>query len=77
VGIYWEPQTPVPLFEMFIRGVTFITGRPSARTTMPHVLDLVASGLIQPERVTSRVVSFDDAPEALLEGETKLVMVPA
>ena len=62
---------------VFIRGVTFITGRPSARTEMPGVLDLVASGVIKPERVTSRVVSFDEAPEALLESNTKLVMVPS
>src|SRR4051794_4883719 len=77
VGIYWEPQTPVPLLEMFIRGVTFITGRPSARTVMPGVLDLVASGVIKPELVTSKVVTFEDAPEALLEGVTKLVMTPS
>jgi alcohol dehydrogenase len=77
VGIYWEPTTPVPLLEMFIRGITFITGRPSARTTMPGVLDLVASGAIKPELVTSKVVTFDEAPEALLEGTTKLVMVPS
>jgi hypothetical protein len=37
----------------------------------------VASGVIKPERVTNRVVSFDEAPEALLESNIKLVMVPA
>jgi threonine dehydrogenase-like Zn-dependent dehydrogenase len=77
VGIYWQPDTPVPLFEMFIRGVTFITGRPSARMAMPKVLEMVATGVIQPELVTSRVATFDEAPEALLESNTKLVMVPA
>jgi threonine dehydrogenase-like Zn-dependent dehydrogenase len=77
VGIYWQPETPVPLFEMFIRGVTFITGRPSARVVMPKVLEMVASGVIKPELVTSRVATFDEAPEALLESNTKLVMVPA
>jgi threonine dehydrogenase-like Zn-dependent dehydrogenase len=77
VGIYWEPQTPVPLFEMFIRGVTFITGRPAARMVMPKVLGLVASGTIRPELVTSRVVTFDEAPDALLESNTKLVMTPS
>jgi alcohol dehydrogenase len=77
VGIYWQPETPVPLFEMFIRGVTFITGRPSARMVMPKVLDMVASGVIKPELVTSRVATFDEAPDALLESNTKLVMVPA
>ncbi len=77
VGIYWEPETPVPLFEMFIRGAQFVTGRPAARASMPKVLDLVAQGIVRPELVTSRVVSFDDAADALLDPGTKLVMVPA
>ena len=76
VGIYWAPETPVPLLEMFIRGARFVTGRPAARAAMPKVLDLVAAGVVRPELVTSRVVSFDDAPEALLDGGTKLVMGP-
>jgi threonine dehydrogenase-like Zn-dependent dehydrogenase len=67
----------VPLFEMFIRGVTFVTGRPSARMAMPKVLELVASGAVRPELVTSQVATFDEAPEALLEPNTKLVMVPS
>jgi threonine dehydrogenase-like Zn-dependent dehydrogenase len=77
VGIYWEPETPVPVFEMYDRGMTFVTGRPSARVSMPRVLELMAAGTVRPELITSKVVSFEDAPEALLETHTKLVMVPA
>jgi threonine dehydrogenase-like Zn-dependent dehydrogenase len=44
---------------------------------MPRVLELMAAGTVRPELITSKVVSFEEAPEALLESHTKLVMVPA
>ncbi len=77
VGIYWQNDTPLPLLEMYDRAVTFVTGSPQARPAIPEVLELVAKGRLEPERITTRVVSFDDAPEALAEPYTKLVMVPA
>jgi alcohol dehydrogenase len=73
-GIYFEPHE-LPLLEMYTKGVTFHTGRVHARAAMPQVLDLAASGALHPELVTSRVVPWDDAPEALLDGGwTKLVI---
>jgi len=77
VGIYYEETTPVPLLEMFSKGVTFITSRASSRALMPAILDAVASGRLHPELVTSRVVAWDDAVDALLETPTKLVMTRA
>jgi hypothetical protein len=44
-----------------------VVGRPEPR----------ASGRLEPERITTRVVSFHDAPDALAEPFTKLVMTPA
>jgi hypothetical protein len=42
---------------------------------MPHVLDLCASGALHPELVTTSVVQWTDAADALLErGWTKLVI---
>jgi len=38
------------------------------------VLELARSGKIQPARVTSKVVSWDDAIPALLDAPTKLVI---
>jgi alcohol dehydrogenase len=77
VGIYWQNDIPLPLLEMYDRAVTFITGSPQARPAIPEVLQLVAGGKLEPERITTRVVSFEDAPDALAEPYTKLVMVPA
>ena len=66
----------MPLLDMYTYGVTFITGRVDARPVIPRVLQLVSAGRLSPELVTTSVVSWDDAPSALLEPINKLVMVP-
>ncbi|HEX8741796.1 MAG TPA: alcohol dehydrogenase catalytic domain-containing protein [Thermoleophilaceae bacterium] len=76
VAIYFEPETPLPLLEMYTRGCTLHTSRVHARAVIPEVLALVADGRLEPQRVTSAVVGFDDAPEALADPPTKLVLVP-
>jgi hypothetical protein len=45
-----------------------------ARPAIPAILDLVAAGRLRPQVVTSARVAWDDAPEALLEPATKLVI---
>jgi alcohol dehydrogenase len=73
-GIYYEQTTPMPLLEMFTKGITFITGRAMARPVIPAILERVAAGLLRPDRVTSGVVAWDDAAEAVGEAHTKLVL---
>lgn len=74
-AIYFGEQPTMPLLEMYTKGITFRTGRANAREAMPHVLELAASGSLHPELVTSRVLSAEDAPQALAEdGWTKLVI---
>jgi threonine dehydrogenase-like Zn-dependent dehydrogenase len=74
VGILFEPETPMPLLEMYTRGVNFHIGRAQARPTIPAILELVLEGRLRPERVTSRVVDWEEAPEAVQEPERKLVI---
>lgn len=74
VGIYFAPETPVPLLHMYRTGVTFKTGRVNAQAETPHVLDLVQSGRLHPERLTTRVARWDDAAEAFLEPAVKVVV---
>jgi threonine dehydrogenase-like Zn-dependent dehydrogenase len=69
-----EPEGRLPLFELFTRGVHLHIGRAMARPAIPAILDLVAAGRLRPELVTSATVDWDDAPEALLEPTTKLVI---
>ena len=74
-AIYFGEQPAMPLLEMYTKGVTFITGRANAREAMPHVLDLAASGALAPEKVTTSVVPWEQAPDALAGGGwTKLVI---
>ena len=74
-AVYFGEQPSLPLLEMYTKCVTFHTGRAHAREAMPEVLDLTASGALRPEVITSRVVDWDEAPDALLEGDwTKLVI---
>jgi alcohol dehydrogenase len=73
-SIYFGDQPALPVLEMYMKGVTFTTGRVHARPVIPHVLDLAATGKLDPQRVTTREVAWDDAPAALLERDwTKLV----
>jgi alcohol dehydrogenase len=74
VGIYFGRETPVPLFEMYVKGITFHTGRVHACAAIPEVLELAAAGRITPEKVTSRVADWEEAPEALADPPTKLVI---
>lgn len=74
VGILFEPVTEMPLLEMYTRGIHFHTSRAPARALLPTVLEHVASGALRPERVTSRIADWADAPTAVLEPHTKLVL---
>jgi len=74
-GILLEPETPLPLLEMYTVGVHLHVGRAMARPAIPHVLDLIKAGQIAPELVTSRVAPWEAAAEAVASPETKLVIV--
>jgi threonine dehydrogenase-like Zn-dependent dehydrogenase len=74
IAIYYEPLTPVPLLEMYTTGVTLVTGRAMARATIPAVLERIAAGELHPDRVTSDVVPWEQAAEAVAESQTKLVI---
>jgi alcohol dehydrogenase len=74
-AIYFGEQPSLPLLEMYTKGITFRTGRAHVREAMPRVLELAASGKLHPELVTTRVVPWAEAADALLEpGWTKLVI---
>ena len=75
VGIYYERETPVPLLEMYTKGITFHTGRVHAAPAMPEVLSLIADGRLDPNPVTRRTVEWNDAPLALTEHLEKLVFI--
>jgi len=65
----------LPMFDMYMDGVTLLTGRNSARAHMPAVLELVCLGAIDPTAVTDRVVDWEDADSALADPPDKLVIL--
>jgi threonine dehydrogenase-like Zn-dependent dehydrogenase len=69
-----EPEAAIPLFELYARGVHLHIGIGMARPAIPAILDLVAAGRLRPHLVTSATAAWNDAPEALLEPTTKLVI---
>jgi threonine dehydrogenase-like Zn-dependent dehydrogenase len=74
VSIFFESETPLPMLEMYTSGIELRTGRVHARAALPSVLGLVAEGRLHPERVTSRTAGWEDAPEEVLEPQTKLIL---
>ncbi|MGH7859962.1 MAG: zinc-dependent alcohol dehydrogenase [Candidatus Binatia bacterium] len=74
VAIYFA-ETPLPLLEMYTRGVHFITARVNARPHIPEVLELVGAGRLHPEVVNSAIVPWDDADEAIVADLLKPVFV--
>jgi alcohol dehydrogenase len=74
IGVYFADTTPVPLLEMYTKGIRFHTGRVHARPAMPQVLDLVRERGFQPELITSETATWDDAAEAVAEHRAKLVI---
>jgi threonine dehydrogenase-like Zn-dependent dehydrogenase len=72
-GIVFQPETPIPLLEMYTRITTLHAGRPHARPIIPRVLELMSQGELRPERVTDRVLGWADAPDALSHNGGKLV----
>jgi alcohol dehydrogenase len=68
------PEGSLPLLELYSRGVHLHIGRAMARPVIPAILDLVAAGRLRPQLMTSATATWDDAPEALLEPTTKLVI---
>jgi alcohol dehydrogenase len=72
-AIYFAGELPIPLLDMYVRGITFHTSRVNARTVIPRVLELVVEGRLRPELVTDAVVDWADAATALDGLDAKLV----
>jgi threonine dehydrogenase-like Zn-dependent dehydrogenase len=73
-AIYFA-DTPLPLLDMYTRGITFRTGRVNARAVIPDVLDLITGGRLRPELVSSAVIPWEEADTALTQLAAKTVVV--
>ena len=67
VVIHFGETTPMPLLEMYHKGITFVTGRPNCRANIEPVVACCASGHFKPELVDTATYKMDDAPEAWMD----------
>ena len=74
VGYYFQKGTAIPLMQMYANSSTLHTGISNPRADLPAVLELIKSGKFQPEKITTVLAHWDDAPEAFLERTTKVVV---
>jgi len=74
VSFFAASTTPVPLGKLYTLGIRLFIGRAHAAALLPQVMPLIAQGRLHPEEVTTRVVTWEDAPEAYLEDTIKLVV---
>ena len=74
VAIYFAATTPIPLLEMYTRGVTFHVSRADSRRFLPAVLALTNEGALDPLAIPTTIIPWDQAPDAWLEPATKLVV---
>lgn len=75
VFFHLRAGTPVPLWHMYVNGGTLRTGLANVRADLPEILETIRSGRLKPELVTTLQADWDDAPDALLDATTKVVLV--
>jgi len=73
-GIFRE-DVALPMLRMYAVGLTFVTGTAQARRDIPAILELVASGRLDPSVVTAHTVDWADAPQAWSRHADKVVVV--
>jgi threonine dehydrogenase-like Zn-dependent dehydrogenase len=74
VGFYLRRGTPLPLWKMYMNSSTLRVGVSHPRADLPAVLALIQEGLFHPETLSTLVADWNDAPRALLEHSTKVVV---
>ncbi|MFC8516349.1 zinc-binding dehydrogenase [Streptomyces sp. NPDC057257] len=73
-GNHFRPGE-LPLLDMYLTGVTLRVARDNVRAHIPEALELAASGKVDPARVVSQVIDWEDLPDALPEKHLKPVFV--
>ncbi|WP_217567569.1 zinc-binding dehydrogenase [Streptomyces sp. GbtcB7] len=75
-GNHFRPGE-LPLLDMYLTGVTLRVARDNVRNHIPDALELARSGRVDPARVVSHVLDWEQLPDALPEKHLKPVFVRA
>ncbi|MEU4163432.1 alcohol dehydrogenase catalytic domain-containing protein [Actinoplanes sp. NPDC026670] len=73
-GNHFRPGE-LPLLDMYLTGVTLRIARDNVRAHIPDALALAATGDVDPRRVVSHVLDWEELPDALAERRLKPVFV--
>lgn len=73
-SMYFEKDTPMPLFQLYARRTTLKMGYGNARYDIEEMLKVLQAGAFQPGLVTTLVAPWEDAHKAFLEPTTKVVV---
>jgi threonine dehydrogenase-like Zn-dependent dehydrogenase len=71
---FYGGDMPLPLGRLYTLGIRFFTGRAHAVALLPQVMPLIEQGRLRPEAVTTRVVAWEEAPQAFVEPAVKLIV---
>jgi alcohol dehydrogenase len=74
VSFHPGPGVSLPMGRMYTLGIRFFVGRCHSAALLPEVVSLIAAQRLRPDAVTTRVVGWEEAPEAWLEPAIKLVV---
>ncbi len=74
MGYYFQKSSGLPLMQMYVNDATLKVGVSHPRVDLPHVIDLVASGRFESQKVTTLVADWNDAPDAYMTRTTKVVV---
>jgi len=70
----FDPVTPVPLTEMYTRGITVHISRADSLRYLPRVLKLIATTAFDPLAIPTTIRPWDQAADAWLKPAVKLII---
>ena len=74
LGFYVRRRTPLPLWKMYLNSSTLHVGISHPSADLPATLAVIEKKSFDPALVTTLVANWNDAPRALLERSTKVVI---
>lgn len=64
-AIYFSGDVAMPLLDLYMKGIRFVTGRVNGAALLPELLSLIARHALTPEAVDATLVDWAEMPHAL------------
>ena len=71
---YLGEDIALPLGRLYTLGIKFFIGRAHSASLLPEVMPLIESGKLKPQKVTTKIIEWEDAPDAFMDKAIKLVV---